>query len=128
NHRSVPSFLKWVSWVWPRSDQRIFRVDLVRAIDLTRAGNCCLMIVFCSAFCSQQIIIVANLVKVGRFGQFDIRAFKDDFGLADELASGWIEFLQDDAVKRVVSDAMVPVHIDEIFFPGFIVEEGRVES
>src|SRR5690606_17316221 len=115
DHGGVPGFLKRISWIWPRSNQWIFRMYLIRAVDLTRAGNGCLMIVFCSAFCSQQIIIVTDLIKVRRFGQLDIRAFKDDFGIADELARCRIEFLQDNAVKSMVSNAMVPVHIDEIF-------------
>ena len=81
-----------------------------------------------AAFRSDQIVPTIPFVEVRRLGEPDRRSFKDVLLFADELAFLHRIFLQDNARKAIVTRAMVPKHVDEVFPAVVVMIERRIEA
>src|SRR6185312_7507006 len=79
-------------------------------------------------FGGEQIIPAVAFVEMWRFGEAERRAGKNIFTLANQPALFHGVFLQNNSGKAIVSGAMVPKHVDEIFAAIVVVKERRIEA
>src|SRR5882672_10763668 len=62
------------------------------------------------------------------FGEAERRAGENIFAATDELAFLERVFLEHDAGETILAGAMIPEHVDEIFFPTVVVKQRGVEA
>ncbi|MMZ66303.1 hypothetical protein D1872_287880 [compost metagenome] len=86
------------------------------------------MIILRSAFRSEQEVNTVNFVQMRSFCQLDTGSFKDNLCFAHQLLLYRVKFLQSNSVERVISNTLIPNHIDKVLSAVLVVEQGGIKA
>ena len=110
-------------------DKESVRMHFIWAVNIFGTGNSCRMGVESSALCDNHVIPAVFFVDVRAFHPLMLGAFEDLDRLGNRFQGDGVKFGDQNAGESVrIGFAEIPFHVDKVFPPVIVVEEGGVEA